>query len=282
MGGVAGLLGEPLRAPRVDLLQVTGREHGEQVLVPLRVERLHRRDAGGVPASGLDDAHLAGRALLRGQMAAVGDELRGDLRGRALKGRNRRIVRQAARADEQHPAAERRRGPADRLPEQPGAAGRAQRHGDAVDEHRHHRHPVDAAEQYLQRLREAVVDVHPLRQRHVDPGVQDGADQGQGSIVIDGQRAGRGVVIADRLGRRADAERRHHVVEEPVVVVRPEDHHQLGREVRDERAGTVEGGLNPLARLIRRLGRSPSAASATSSRVRTSCGTSLEIRHLAF
>jgi hypothetical protein len=99
-------------------------------------------------------------------------------------------VRQAARADEQHPAVQRRGGAADRLPEQPGAAGRAQRHGHAVDEDGDHGHAVDAAQQHLQRLREAVIDVHPLGQRHVDFGVEHTADQARAALWSTGSRLG--------------------------------------------------------------------------------------------
>jgi hypothetical protein len=72
--------------------------------------------------------------------------------------------------------------------------------------------------------------------------------------VVDGQRTGWRVVVADRLGRRSDAERRHHVVKEAVVVIRAEDHDQLGREIGDEGPGVIEGGLDPLARLAGGLG----------------------------
>jgi hypothetical protein len=177
MRGMAGLLGEPVRAPGVDLLQVAGREHREQVPVPFGVKRLHRGDARRVVAAGLDDAHLARRALLLAEMPALGDELGGDLRRRAFQRGYRGVVRQAARPDEQHPAAKFRGGLPHRVPQQPRPPRRAERHRDTVDKYRYHRHRVDAAQQDLQRLRETVVDVHPLGQGHVDLGVEDGPDQ---------------------------------------------------------------------------------------------------------
>jgi hypothetical protein len=163
-------------------------------------------------------------------------------------------VRQAARPEEQNPAAERCGSVPYRVSEQPRPARRAERRRDTVDEHRHHRHHVDTAQQHLQGLRETVIDIHPLGQGHVDLGVQDGPGQRQGGVVVDGQGTGWRVVVANRLGRRPDTERRHHVVEEAVVVVRAEDHDQLGREIGDKGPRVIEGGLDTLARLAGGLG----------------------------
>nr|WP_281273148.1 hypothetical protein [Luteococcus japonicus] len=58
------------------------------------------------------------------------------------------------------------------------------------------------------------------------------------------QRAFEGVVVTDADRVVADAEGRHQVVEEAVVVVRTEGDHQGGVEVLDEGAGLVEGDLD--------------------------------------
>ena len=252
--GVAGLFGEPVGGPRVDALEFARRHDREEVAVPLGIERLHGRDAGGVVASGVDDPLLTCGALLGREPATLGDQVRGDLGCRAFQGGHGRVVRQPARAEEQHPLVQVGGRRADDRPEQTRTPCRAERLGDAVDEHRDDRDAVDATEQHLQRLREAVVDVHPLRQRHVDLGVQYRLGECPRRVVIDRQRPGRGVVVTDRLGGRADAEARHHVVEEPVVVVRPEHHDQLRVELGDERPRTRQRLVDALARFRRGFG----------------------------
>ena len=74
-----------------------------------------------------------------------------------------------------------------------------------------------------------------------------------GDVPGDVERSWGGTEVADRGGGQADAELRHQLVEEPVVVVRSEDHDQFGVVLGDELAGGGERGLDVRGQLSRRL-----------------------------
>ena len=61
-----------------------------------------------------------------------------------------------------------------------------------------------------------------------------------------------GAVVADALCRGADAERRHRLVEEPVVMIGREDDHQFGVVSGDEVARPAKGGLDVVKEILRR------------------------------
>ena len=130
---------------------------------------------------------------------------------------------------------------------------RGERRGDGVDEERHRRHRVQPAEEDLQGLHHAVVDLHPQRHREVDPAVERGLRQTLGDVPGHVERAWGGTEVADRGGGQADAELRHQLVEEAVVVVRAEDDDQFGVVLGDELAGGGERGFDVRGQFSRRL-----------------------------
>ena len=103
-------------------------------------------------------------------------------------------------------------------------------------------------------MREPVIDVHPLGQGYVDFGVQRGPHERQGRVVVYRQGARARVIVTDRLGGGSDAERRHHVVEEPVVMIRPERTTSLGPKSAMNAQGTFQGDIDSLAGLRCGLG----------------------------
>ena len=112
-----------------------------------------------------------------------------------------------------------------------------QRRGDAVNKHRQHRYAVQATQQKLQRLGEAVVHLHVVRHRQVDTAVEDGVGAGFRQLGRHRQVAGGAGEVANRGGADAEAERRHHVIEKTVVVIGSEEHYQLGIEFSDPPPG---------------------------------------------
>ena len=143
---------------------------------------------------------------------------------------------------------------ADRGAERPATMQRPQRRGDRVDEYRDHRSRSGGAEQLLQRLDGAVVDLHIRRDGDVDTGGQNrfrAADRdGFGNV----ERSFVGAVIADPLSLGTDAERRHQLVEEAVVVVRRENDDDLRVEVFDELPRRRECAVDVIKEVLRRPG----------------------------
>jgi hypothetical protein len=140
---------------------------------------------------------------------------------------------------------------ADGLAEGTDPGDRRERWGDGVDEERDRRHRVQPAEEDLQRLHHAVVDLHPQRHREVDAAVERGLGEPFGDVAGHVERARGGSEVADGRGREADAELRHQLVEEAVVVVRAEDDDQFRVVVGDELPGRGERGLHVLGQLSR-------------------------------
>jgi len=130
-------------------------------------------------------------------------------------------VGQSAGPDEQDPLVQAGQVPAGSLTEGPDPVHRSERQGNGVDEERHHRHLREPTEEDLQWLHRAVVDLHPQRHGQIDAGVQGRLGQPFGDAPRDVERSWGGTEVADRGGRQADAELRHQLVEEPVVVVGP-------------------------------------------------------------
>ena len=237
---------------RVDGVQVVRGQLVEEGVVPVGVQRLEVALAGGEPLRGVQDVGPPLRGRLLGGVPA-GDEPFDDVRRRGLQGRHRRFVGQPAGPDEQHPLVQAGQVPAEGLAEGADPVHRGERRGDGVDEERHRRHRVQPAEEDLQRLHHAVVDLHPQRHREVDPAVQRGLGQPLGDVPGDVERAWGGTEVADRGGREADAELRHQLVEEAVVVVRAEDDDQFRVVLGDELAGGGERGLDVRGQFSRRL-----------------------------
>ena len=164
---------------------------------------------------------------------ATGDQPLRHIGGRADQFRYRRLVRDAARADHQHAAVGTREMAADRIAQQTRAAQRRHRRRDRVDEYRDHRIAIESAGEHFECLRTAVVDLHPVRQRDIDVGGQHAFRQPVREIARHRQRAGQALEITDRVGACADAERRHHVVEESVEMIGGENDDQVGPETLD-------------------------------------------------
>ena len=111
-----------------------------------------------------------------------------------------------------------------------------------------------AAQRQLEGLGESVIDIHPLRQRYIHPGVQRRLGQRNCRFVIDGQITGWSVVVTNRLRGGPDAKWRHHVVKEAVVMIGPEQHDQVRVKAGDESPRRLEGSVDPSARFPGWLG----------------------------
>jgi hypothetical protein len=183
----------------------------------------------------------------------AGDQSFDDMRGRALQGRHRRLVGEPPGPDEQHPLVQAGEIPAEGLAEDAHPVHRGERRGDGVEKERDRRHRVQATEEDLQRLHHAVVDLHPQRHREVDSAVERCLRQPFGDVPGNVERPRGGTEVADGGRREADAELRHQLVEEAVVVVGTEDHDQFRVVLLDERAGGLERGLDVRGQLSRRL-----------------------------
>ena len=73
-----------------------------------------------------------------------------------------------------------------------------QRRGDAVNKHRQHRHLIQTAEQKLQRLREAVIDLHVVGHGKIDAAFHHRVGAGFSEICRHRQFPRRAAEIADR------------------------------------------------------------------------------------
>ena len=153
-------------------------------------------------------------------------------------------MREPAGTDDEHTPAQGGQVAADGRAQGPHPAQRPERRGDRVDEYRDHRLGRRVAEQLLQGLHGAVIDIHRRGDRDVDVGFENPSRTVGGEIGGNGEGAFVGAVVADPFGRGADAERRHRPVEESVVVVRGEGDHEVGVELGHERASAVDGRLD--------------------------------------
>ena len=126
----------------------------------------------------------------------------------------------------------------------PHAAHRREGRSHGVDENRYYRLGRNGAEENFQGLDGAVIDFHLQRNRSVQVGVDDCWARSWQSAW--GRSAGlpRNRSRPRRNGFVADAERRHHLIEEAVVMVRREGHDKLGVEVLDEPARHREGRVH--------------------------------------
>ncbi|MNN32482.1 hypothetical protein D3C81_1462040 [compost metagenome] len=196
-----------------------------------RILIVHEALGGG------DHPLLARLAFIGGQVAAAAHQAVGHARVDLGQLRHRRLVRQAARAEEQHPLVQRAGETPDGLAEQAGALEAWQWRRHRVDEDRQHRPAVEAAKQEFQRLGESVVHLHAVGYASVDTGRQHRRGAGFGQLAGHRQRPGGAAEVADGMGRHADAEGRHDVVEETVEMVGGEQDHQLRIEAGDPLAG---------------------------------------------
>ncbi|CAD5379623.1 hypothetical protein OF001_U70086 [Pseudomonas sp. OF001] len=244
MGGTAGQARQLGVAQAIQFGDAAVGQQVEERLVPFGVERVQRLRVVDEAARRIDHPLLARRALVGRQVAAAAHQAFGHARVHLGQLGHRRLVRQAAGGQQQHALVQRTGEVADGLAEQAGALEARQRRGDRVDEHRDHRATVETTEQQLQRLGESVVDLHAVGHRGVHPGLQHRGRAGLGQFARYGERAGCRAVVADGVGGHADAERRHQVVEEAVVVVRREQDDQLGSEARDALAGALHHGIH--------------------------------------
>ncbi|MCY1302162.1 hypothetical protein D9M70_518080 [compost metagenome] len=89
-----------------------------------------------------------------------------------------------------------------------------------------------------------MVYLHAVGHGGVHAGLQHCVGAGLGEFLRYVQGAGGSAEVADGFGGHADAERRHHVIEEAVVVIRGEQHHQLRREGLDAGAGVGHDGID--------------------------------------
>ncbi|MCY1405206.1 hypothetical protein D9M71_204410 [compost metagenome] len=83
-----------------------------------------------------------------------------------------------------------------------------------------------------------MVDLHAVGHRRVDAVGQHCLGALLGQCLWHADDPGGGAEVADGVGGDADAEGRHHVIEETVVVVRRKQDHQLRVEGGDARTGT--------------------------------------------
>ena len=217
-------------ADGIQLRQPALLQQAHKAVVPDRVEGMERVRVFGKPSGGIDHPLLAPFAFVRRQLFSAAEQAIAQMGVGLRQLRHRRLVRESARAEDQHPLIEGIEKAAHRLAQQPGALKTRQRCGDAVNKHRQHRHAVQATQQKLQRLGEAMVHLHVVRHRQVDTAVEDGVGAGFRQLGGHRQVAGGAGEVANRGGADAEAERRHYVIEKTVVVIGGEEHHQLGIE----------------------------------------------------
>ena len=204
----------------------------------------------GKPSGGVDHPLLTQLALVRRQLFATAKQTVTQMGVGLRQLRHRRLMRESARAEDQHPLIEGVEEAAHRLAQQPGTLKTRQRRGDAVNKHRQHRQAVQAAQQKFQRLGEAMVHLHVVRHRQIDTAVDHGVGAGFRQLGRHRQVAGGAGEVADGGGADAEAERRHHVIEKTVVVIGSEEHHQLGLEGGDPPPGV---GNHPVHFIKNRL-----------------------------
>ena len=230
MGRSAALAHDLRFADGADAAPVAGFQHVHHAGVPGGIERPPIGRSCGHVAPGLHHPALARGALLRCRRLAHDDAFaHGGVR--IVEGWNRRVVRQAAGANEEDASRIAREMRAHRTTQGRHALDRGDggRSG-GIEKDRQHRRAVEAAEHQLQRLRHAVVHGHAAR----DGGVEFLRDQGtrQFQCFSAGHvhRARRCAVVAYRIGFGADADRRHHLVEKTVEMVRCEQDDQFRPE----------------------------------------------------
>ena len=163
-------------------------------------------------------------------------------------------MRQPTGSHHQDPLAQGGQIAADCCAERVTTMERTQRGGDRVDENRDHWARGGGAEQLLQRLDGAVVDLHVGRDGDVDASGQNRFRAADRDCFGDVERSFVGAVIADPLSFGTDAERRHQLVEEAVVVVRRKNDDDLRVEVRDEIFCLRECAANVIKKVLRRPG----------------------------
>ena len=237
-------------ADRIQLRQPPLLQQAHKAVVPDRVEGMERVRIFGKPPGGVDHPLLAQFAFVRRQLFATAKQTVTQMGVGLRQLRHRRLVRESARAEDQHPLIEGVEEAAHRLAQQPGTLKTRQRRGDAVNKHRQHRQAVQAAQQKFQRLGEAMVHLHVVRHRQIDTAVDHGVGAGFRQLGRHRQVAGGAGEVADGGGADAEAERRHHVIEKTVVVIGSEEHHQLGLEGGDPPPGV---GNHPVHFIKNRL-----------------------------
>ncbi|MDT4847970.1 hypothetical protein FQZ97_820480 [compost metagenome] len=98
-----------------------------------------------------------------------------------------------------------------------------------------------------------MVDLHAVGHRRVDAVGQHCLGALLGQCLWHADDPGGGAEVADGVGGDADAEGRHHVIEEAVVVVRRKQDHQLRVEGGDARAGAGDHAIDLGQHLGRRV-----------------------------
>ena len=100
-----------------------------------------------------------------------------------------------------------------------------------------------------------MVHVHAGRYRDVNTSAEYGLCTFSRQLLGNVEWAGMGAVIANPVGVHAYTERRHHLVEEPVVVIRREDDHEFGVVIFDECARLGDRALDVVKQVPRRPGK---------------------------
>ncbi|MNI62389.1 hypothetical protein D3C73_1177090 [compost metagenome] len=116
---------------------------------------------------------------------------------------HRRLVRQPTGAYKQHAFIQRAGEPTNRLAEQASALEARQRRSDAVNKHRQYRDLIQSAEQKLQRLSKAVIDLHVVRHGKIDAAFHHRVGAGFREIRRHRQFSRRAAKITDRRGANA-------------------------------------------------------------------------------
>ena len=132
------------------------------------------------------------------------------------------------------------------------AVQRPQRHTDGVDEDRNHRTRSGVTEQLLQRLYGAVIHVHAGRHRDVDTRAEHGFRAVGGDVFGYIERAEMRAIVANSAGVQADTERRHHLIEEPVVVIGGKYDDELGVEFLHEPSRLRDCAVYVVKQILRR------------------------------
>ena len=237
MGGLAGQCRQLVIAQRIEVAQAALFKGVEKLLIPSRIERVQTVLVFNEIPSCLDDPLLARLSLISRQLATAAHQAISHARIDLGQFRHRRLMGQPSGSQEQHTLVQRLRPLANCFTEQTGTLEAGQRHGDRVDEHRNHRAALasrPATIPAVGRTRGRPACDKTQRRRHRHP-ARLGAGFGQRFGHVQG--TGGGVEIADGVGRHADAEGRHHVVEKTVVVVGAEQHDQLRVEAGDALTG---------------------------------------------
>jgi len=108
------------------------------------------------------------------------------------------------------------------------------------------------AEEFLQRLDGAVIHIHARRYRDVDAGSEDGFRAVRSDLLGNVERAGMGSIVTNSARAHTDTERRHRLVEEPVVMIRGKDDDEFGVVIVDELSRLPDRAIDIVKQVLRR------------------------------